>query len=458
MWSNGKPFRLSRRAVLRGASGVAIALPWLEAMTAERTSYAATASPRRFVAVYQPGGTILDRWTPSGSEQSFTLGPILAPFEPVKNQIIVLSGIDMKSARGGTAPYASGMVAWLTGKQQRGDWRTAYAQGPSIDQVLAERISNGRPISCLYSAVRWGTGICQGLVSPMDIVSYPTNPPFAPVAPRLDPVATWQALFGAAPDLVGWDQSILDVVDRRYARLAARLGGADRQRLEQHLTAVRELEQRFAASGGLGGRACSPPTFVDTSSSYDPASGLKSSFEDRAAVDPETDAAIPMVGKLMMDMLVMALACDRTAVGTLQWADAEAKYTLPWLGLSGTHHCYMNDCGFQPDECAQIATWYSQQHAYLLRRMMDVDMGGHSLLDETIVFFGSDIQDPASYSRTDMPFVLAGGGSALRTGRWVTYDHVSHNDLLVSLLRLFGGTETTFGDPEFSLAPLPNLT
>jgi hypothetical protein len=457
MWNSVKPFRLSRRALLRGASGVAIALPWLEAMTGERTSYAASAPPRRFVAVYQPGGTILDRWTPSGSEQSFTLGPILAPFEALKARIIVLSGVDMKSGTGGNAPYAGGMVAWLTGKKQQGSWLTAYAQGPSIDQLLAERISNARSISCLHIAVRWGTGVCQGLVSPMDIVSYSTNPPFTPVAPRLDPVATWQALFGAAPNR-DWDQSILDVVDRRYARLAARLGAADRERLDRHLTAVRELEKGLVASGGFGGRACSPQALVDTSSSYDPASGLKSSFEDRTAVDPETDAAIPTVGKLMMDMLVMALACDRTAVGVLQWADAEAKYTLPWLGLSGTHRCYMNDCGFQPDECAQIATWYSQQHAYLLQRMMEVDMGGHSLLDETVVFFGSDIQDPASYSRIDMPFVLAGGGGALRTGRWVTYDHVSHNDLLVSLLRLFGGTETSFGEPELSLGPLPNLT
>jgi hypothetical protein len=157
----------------------------------------------------------------------------------------------------------------------------------------------------------------------------------------------------------------------------------------------------------------------------------------------------------MMDMMVMALACDLTAVGTMQWSDAECEYSLPWLGLAGTQKFYMNDGGYQPSECEQIATWYYQQHAYLLQSMAGVDMGGHSLLDETVVFLGSDVQHPASYARTDMPFLLAGGG--LRTGRWLSYDHVSHNDLLVSLLRLFGGTETTFGDAKYSVGPLANL-
>ena len=451
-----KPFRLNRRALLRGAGGVAIALPWLEAMAPERESLAATTPPGRFVAVYQPGGTILERWTPVGSEQTFALGPILAPLESLKQQLLVLSGVDMKSAATGHAPHAHGMVAWLTGTAQQGQSSAYKVGGPSVDQVIARRISVGRALRSLNLCVRWGTGICQGRVHPMDIVSYADDEAFSPLTPRLDPTEIWTSLFGGAPPESEWDRSILDALDRRYERLAARLGNADRERLEKHLTSIRELEQSLGNWNGLGRPGCSPPPLVMTPG-YDPASGLKSSFEDRTAVDPETDAAIPTVGRFMMDMLVMALACDITAVGTMQWSDAEAKYTLPWLELVGTHHCYMNDCGFNPDECAQIATWYSEQHAYLLRRMMEVDMGGHSLLDETVVFIGSDIQDPSSYGMADMPFLLAGGGGAVRTGRWVTYDHVSHNDLLLSLSRLYGGTEMSFGNPEYSSGPLPNL-
>jgi len=451
--SKVRPFRLSRRAVLRGAGSAAIALPWLEAMAPERSSLAAPAPPRRFLAVYQPGGSILERWTPTGTEESFTLSPILAPLEAVKEQILVLSGVDMKSCAN-SSQYAGGMLAWLTGTSRPGSYQTTFAQAPSIDQLLADRISGKRPIASLNLAVRWGTGQCRGVVHPMDIVSYGTDAAFSPVAPRLDPVAIWNDLVGRKDTDGAWDQSILDAVDRRYARLAGRLGAADRQRLEQHLTRIRELEQRLSTAGSAKA-GCAAPTLVDTSD-YNPASGLTSPFN--GSNDPQTDAAIPKVGKLMMDIMVMALACDLTSVGTMQWSDAECEYSLPWLGLEDTHKCYMNDCGYQALPCERISTWYYEQHAYLLKRMAEVEMGGHSLLDETVVFLGSDIQSPTSYSKTDLPFVLAGGGGALRPGRWISYEHASHNDLLVSILRLFGGTETTFGDPMYSIGPLPNLT
>ena len=140
----GKPFRLNRRTVLRGAGSVALALPWLEAMEPVRDSVAASAADpaRRFLAVYQPGGTVLERWTPSGTESSFQLSPILSPFAPVQDRILVLSGLDMNSAQAGTTD-AAGMVAWLTGTAQResGDASDGYALGPSLDQVLAERLS-----------------------------------------------------------------------------------------------------------------------------------------------------------------------------------------------------------------------------------------------------------------------------------------------------------------------------
>ena len=121
----------------------------------------------------------------------------------------------------------------------------------------------------------------------------------------------------------------------------------------------------------------------------------------------------------MMDMLVMALACDLTAVATFQWSDTEAKHTFPWLALKDHHHYYQHDGGFRPAECEKICTWYSQQHLYLLQQMAAVDMGGHTLLDESVVFFGSELQDPPSHRKTNMPFFLAGNGGGLRTGRWL---------------------------------------
>jgi hypothetical protein len=444
--------RISRRTVLKGVGGLAIALPWLEIMGHGRRAGAAPLPANRFVAVYQPGGTVLDKWTPTGTEDAPVLSPILAPFEPMKSELLILSGIDMKSAVG--EQRQAGIIAWLTGTAQV-NAGTYPKAGPSIDQVLAARLSVGKRRPSLYQAVRWGTGKCHGLMSPMNISNFENKgPQWNPMPPALDPVAIWQDLFGpqgAAPTSATWDKSILDLVDRRYARLAGRLGAADRQRLDAHLTRLRAIERQVSDMAG-----CAPPVLIDTSD-YNPTSGLNSS-DDGSIKDFVTDAAIPKVGKLMMDMMVMALACDITRVATLQWSDTEAKHTFPWLGLTEHHAFYQNDGGYHPMECAQIATWYSSQHAYLLQQMSQVDMGGHSLLDESVVFFGSERQDPANYSKANMPFLLAGRGGGLRPGRWLRFSGVSHNNLLVSLLNLFGDNRTTFGTAQYSTGALTGLT
>ncbi|HWA71929.1 MAG TPA: DUF1552 domain-containing protein [Polyangiaceae bacterium] len=444
-------FRLSRRSLLRGASGVAIALPWLEIMQPERQSRAAPVAAKRFLSVYTPGGTVLSKWTPSGTETSFTLSPILSPFESVKSKLLVLSGLDMKSAVG--EQYQSGMVALLTGTKQAS---TLFAGGPSIDQVLAASASAGKSFPSLQFALRWGTGKARGKVSPFDILNFSNSSAFEPIAPRIDPVDIWNTLFRdrkpPTTDSSVWDKSILDALGGRYAALARRLGASDRQKLEQHLSKIREMERKLAE---ISQGRCSVPALIDTSD-YDPLAGLNSS-DTGSIVDAQTDAAIPKVGKLMMDMMVTALACDLTAVGTLQWSDGESKYTLPWLNLPQTHRFYMNDGGYHPLECEKIATWYSQQSAYLLQQMAAVDMGGHSLLDESVVFFGSEGQDPATHAKSDMPFLLAGGGGGLRGGRFLRYPNVSHNGLLASILNLFGDTRTTFGDPAYAVPPLDNL-
>jgi hypothetical protein len=453
---NRRPGRpLSRRLVLRGAGTIAIALPWLEAGGPPRAR-AAGAPASRFVTVYTPGGTVLDKWRPTGSETDFTPGPILAPLAPVQSKLLVLDGIDMKSGIG--EQHQAGIVGWLTGTPQSAT-RRDYADGPSIDQVIANRISRGKKAKAsIQMAVRWATGNAKGMLSPMNVANYEDNARFNPIPPRLDPQEIWTDLFGSPVGNEGAlrlerKKSILDFVDRRYAALAARLGAADKARIEQHLTKLREVEQGLAKLPPGGGACLKAPARVDTRG-YDPRAGFMSSTDTGAVT---SDAIIPKVGRFLTDMLVMALACDLTAVASLQWSDTEAKHTFPWLDLPEHHHFYQHDGGFRPAECEKIYTWYSQQHAYLLQQMDAVDMGGHTLLDESVVFFGSEIQDPPSHNRVNVPFLLAGGGGGLRGGRWVKYRNPSHNDLLVSILNLFGDTRQTFGDPKFCTGPLPGL-
>jgi hypothetical protein len=459
-------FRLSRRAVLRGAGSIAVALPWLEIMREERPARAAGVAAKRFVGVYTPGGTVHadasastfpEQWTPTGTETSFELSPILAPYEPVKSNLLVLSGIDMKSASG--EQQQSGLIAWLTGaKQAQANNLPGYATGPSIDQVLSSRLTTGNALSSLELAVRWGTGKTHGKVTPMGVVSFSNDEQFTPRPPLIDPVDIWTKLFGsinpASAKSANFDKSILDYVDRRYASLSAKLGAADKRRIDQHLSAIRQLELEL---GQMVNARCAAPTLIDTSD-YDPLSGLTST-DSGTVTDPTTDAAIPKVGKLMLDMLVMALTCELTSVATFMWTDCEAKHSYPWLNLPETFYFYQNGGGYQPQACAQIGTWYASQNSYLLQEMAKVDVGGHSLLDESVVFFGSEVSNPATHKKNDMPFLLAGGGGGLRTGRWLNYSSASHNDLLVSILGRFNDEVVTFGDPDYCTGgPLPNLT
>lgn len=433
---------------------MAVALPWLEIMSPERPARAAAAPAKRFVGVYTPGGTVLENWRPTGTEDAFTLSTILQPLAPVKERVLVVSGVDMTCKKG--EQNQAGLIALSTGTAQQLIPNNDFASGPSIDQVLAKQLSKNNRLPSLELAVRWGTGKAHGLTSPIDIYSYADTPQWDPITPRLDPVQIWQDLFGALPTVTTaaqvWDKSILDAVDRRYAKLAKRLGAADRQRLEAHLAKIRDLEQRVAQSA-----KCGAPELPDISD-YDPRSGL-SSGDAGEIKDIKTDAAIPKVGKLMIDMLVMALACDITSVATLMWSDTEAKHTFPWLGLNEHLHCYLNDCGYQPVPLTTIFTWYVSQHAYLLDALASQQgSDGQSLLDETVVFFGSHIQDPATSNNVDMPFLLAGGGGGLRTNRWLQNSHASHNDFLLALLNLCGDQRTTFGTPEFCTGPLGGLS
>lgn len=460
--------RLNRRALLRGAGGLAIALPWLEIMGAPRTANAGgTAVAKRFVSVYTPGGTVIDngqgenRWRPTGSEADFQLSPILAPLEAVKSKLLVMDGLQMASAAG--EQHQGGIIAWLTGTGQVGN---GYSAGPSIDQVIANLTPGKYPRASIQMAVRWGTGKSHGLLHPINCANFEDNETFDAIPPRLDPQEIFDSFFGTLdPDnggeaeaRIARKQSILDFVDRRYETLAPGMGTADKRKLDQHLEKIRELEMSLDNNIGTSA-VCQIPTHVDTSD-YNPTTGLDAD-DTGSVVDGSTDAAIPKVGTFMMDMLVMALACDITPVASLQWSDTEAKHTFPWLDLMQHHHYYQHDGGFRPEELEAIMTWYSQQHAYLLEAMDAVDMGGHTLLDESVVFFGSELSQPPTHSKADMPFLLAGGGGGLRGGRFLRNEALSdnsHNNLLTAILNLFGDGRQSFGDAEHNSSPLDSLT
>jgi hypothetical protein len=471
-----KKFRLNRRAVIRGGGTIAIGLPWLECMLTDTAADAQTpTTAQRFIAVYQPGGTVRsgmngDRYTPTGgtsaNDQAIpTLSPILTPLNSVKTKINIVDGLTMNCAVG--EQHQAGIIGLLSGTEQNTP-NTVYAHGPSIDQRLASRVLTGKPIRSLELAIRWATGKSHGRLHPINSLNFEDNTSFSPIPPRIDPQVIWDEVFGsimtgtptnAEAIRINRKKSILDFVDRKYVALSMRLGAGDRVRLQEHLDKIRDIEMGLVPPT-TPPAMCAAPTKVDTSD-YNPKSGTNSA-DDGSIHDTQTDAAIPKVGKFMMDMAVMAMACDRTAVVSIQWSDTEAKHTFPWLNLPDHHHFYQHDGGFRPTECEKIANWYSEQHAYLLTKMQSQIMGpdNRTLLDDAVVFFGSEIQKPDTHTKDNMALMVAGNGGGMRTGRWLRYTNQPHNNLLVSILRLFGQNVTTFGNTKYSTGPLngPTLT
>ncbi len=458
-------FRLNRRAVLRGAGSLAVALPWLEAMGGEEQvarAQAQGAPAKHFISVFQPGGCVRDRYFPTGTETAPVLSSVLAPLQPSLAKLIVTKGLRCESALG--EQHQAGIIAFLTGSTQvkNGDV-LGFSHTPSIDQIIAGRVLKGKKFGSLQMAVRWATGLSSGRLHPINCANFEDNADATPIPPKLDPQKIFTDVFGsldagaAQDEQVAEQKSILDYLDHRYDALGQQLGASDKLKLDAHLTKIRELETTLSTQITKSA-LCQKPAAVD-SKGYNPDTGINSAPNGEIR-DENTDALIPIVGKFFMDMTVMALACDVTGVVSLQWTDTEAKHTFPWLNLHDHHHFYQHDGGFKPDQCAQIDTWYAGQHNYLLQELDKVDVGGGvTLLDESVVYFGSELGEPPTHDKHDMPYLLAGKGGGLLGGRFIQYPETSHNNLLLAILHLFGLSELqTVGTPDYSRGVLPKLT
>jgi hypothetical protein len=441
--------QLSRRTVLRGA-GVALALPLLEAMHPRRAR-AAGAIPKRFVTMFTPNGTIYPNWVPTGTETSFTLSPILAPLEPYHDDLVVVSGLYQQG--GGGDGHQSGIGGMLTGQSLNpGPFQgganagsAGWANGISVDQQIAATIGGGTSLPSLELGVEVGSADDWGRMV--------YGAPNQPLIPEENPSLAYQRLFamkGATPDqlaaLRARKKSILDAVRGQFQAVSTRLGSGDRARLDQHATALRDIETRLDAQA-TPGLACVDPG----------APALPSSLTD--------NDSYPAIGKLQMDILAVALACDLTRVASLQWSRSVSLTRFTWLSPSITdpHH----DLSHKPDDDAtsqdkltRINTWYASQLAYLLEKLATAqETDGTRLLDATLVFWCNELGKGNTHSRQLAPYVLAGkAGGALRTGRFLTYTgDLPHNNLLVSMLQAMDVSVTTFGKDEWCTGPLSGL-
>lgn len=448
---------IPRRTLLRGAGGVALALPFLNAMR-PRVAQAAAGVPKRFVVFFSANGTIKDQWQPSGTETSFTLSPILAPLAAHQNDLLIMRGLNNEAsyiyepnahdASMATMLTASKLVKGPSGTGRAGHVLDGTSAGPSIDQEIARVIGGATKFPSLELGVQSTTTILEPMVVRMCYRGTAGNAKSTP--PEDDPKKVFARLFmdaGSSSDalkaLAAQRKSVLDSVLRDFKRLQAKVGSDDRQKLERHASAVRDFELTLDKLGGPGGATCQVPA-APPDVNLDPVDCVQDERPAKCAGDYQT------LGKAQMDMLALALACDLTRVVTLQWSTAESTVFFKSLKASGEHHLMSHDAKGNREDLIKISTWYAQQFSYLLDALKtDTDADG-SVLDSSVVLWANELSDGDTHNRRDLGWIIAGkGNGAIRPGRSVRYTNNTTNQLFASFMTMFGSPSQGFGDPQF---------
>lgn len=423
-------FALSRRAVLRGmlgGSALAMGLPPLEAMfDGNGVSYASCGtSPRRFGMFFWGNGVIPDNWIPATEGPDWELTEQLAPLAGVKEDIAVLTGLEVKT--GNSNPHDSGPAGLLSGSEliSVGGHQT-YA-GPTFDQILAREIGGDTLYRSLEVGVQPGV---RGL-------SY--NGPDAQNPPVWDPAVLFERLFGATfrepggepiiDPTLALQRSVLDAVLDDAGRLNARLGAVDRQRLDQHMTAVRDLELRIARlqEDPPDLAACVRPGAPPV---LDPIDGR-----------PQMSAR----SRVMSDLVTMAYACDLTRVLTYWYSQPVNDVLYP--GAEAGHHVLTHDePGDQPQVNA-IVIQIMNDFAYFIDSLRSIPEGDGTLLDNSVILGTTDVSYARTHQIHEYPIVVAGTCcGALRNGfhyRSVSFESATHVPL--SIMRAMGAPIAEFG-------------
>lgn len=432
---------LSRRSFLGGA-GVMVSLPLLEAMIPRKAEAGGVGPVQRLLAWYVPNGIHMPAWTPADTGPGFTLTPILQPLAALQSEILVVSGLDNAPAESeGPGDHASGTSGFLTCTHVTKS-ETTITNGISMDQVYAQHIGAQTVIPSLQLGIDGGgnSGGCDSGYS----CAYSRNISWVgntPLSKLTSPATTFDLLFAgfdpgaSAQELAQRKTNRLSVLDYTRAdaeKLRLRLGKTDKVKLEEYLDSVRDLELKVAADDAA------PQCEVGPS--------------------PGEPADITSHIRLMCDVMVKAFECDRTRTISFMAANAGNNRSYGFLGHPNGHHQYSHH-NSEPANLAAIQainTWEIEQLAYLLERMSSiVEPDGSTLLDSSMVYFSSEIEDGNAHRHFNLPVLLAGrGGGVIETGRHIVHDGVPMANLFLAMLQGLGVDVDSFGDDSSGALPL----
>lgn len=451
-----QPPVLHRRTFLRGL-GAAMALPMLEAMMPVRAMAAAAGaaakSPTRMAFLFVPNGAHMPDWTPLATGADFDLPYILEPLAPYKNELLILSGLAQDKGRSngdGGGDHARSAGSWLTCSQPLKSEGSQIRVGISADQMAAHAVGNQTRFGSLELGLEPGRqgGKCDTGYS----CAYSNNISWrnesTPMTREINPRLVFERLFSnAVPKEVGESQkrrelykkSILDFVLEDAKSLRSKVGGNDRQKLDEYLTAVREIEQRVEEAEKA---VASANTSV--ANGYEIPEGIPESYEEHA--------------RLMADMMVLAFQSDTTRVCTYMLANEGSNRSYKNIGVADGHHSLSHHQGDHAKQMKirEINRFHMQQFAYLLERLRSIPEGDGTLLDHSMLVYGGGIGDGDRHNHDDLPLLMAGrANGTIQTGRHLKYaSETPMANLLVSMLHRMGANVDSFGD---STGPLRGL-
>jgi Protein of unknown function (DUF1552) len=443
--------------MLRGM-GAAMALPVLDAMVPALTKAATVAqkiSPTRMVFVYVPNGIDMRNWTPAADGRVFDLPKILSPLKPVQDDLLVLSGLGDHGGMAlgdGPGDHARASASFLTGVHPKKTAGSDISVGVSVDQLAAQKIGSATRLSSLELGCEDGhlAGNCDSGYSCAYVNSISWRTPTVPNPPEVNPREVFERLFGsdesagdptARKRTARYQQSILDLVADDTRRLQGGLGRTDKRKLDEYFTAVREVERQVEMmEKQIAQNGVAPPSLAKPD-------GIPIEFADHA--------------RLMFDLLTIALQTDTTRISTFMLAREGSNRSYREIGVPEGHHGlshHRNDPSLM-DKVAKINQHHMEQFAYFLSKLKNTKEGDGSLLDSTMVLYGSGISDGNKHNHDDLPVLLAGGSQKFQTGRHVRYSEtVPVASLYLSILDAAGVPTERFGDSQGRLQFLSDLT
>lgn len=442
--------RLSRRAVLRGI-GTAVSLPLLEAMLPlSAIAQSAPKAKMRMAFLFVPNGVSMEHWTPAASGAGFELPSVLQPLEGVRKQVSVLTGLAQHNAHAlgdGPGDHARSAAAWLTGVHPKKTAGSDIRNGISADQVAAQRIGKQTRFASLEIGCERGAqaGDCDSGYSCAYSNSISWRSESSPVAKETNPRLVFERLFGNGDADEGeaaraqrdrYRKSILDMVNDDANALRGRLGLKDRQKLDEYLDGVREIEKRLERI-----EKENPERFL---SNAQRPKGVPADYGEHI--------------RLMGDMMVLAFQADLTRICTFMFANEGSNRSYRPLGISDGHHdiSHHGKDAAKVEKKRQIDRYHVDQLAYVLGRMQSIKEGDGTLLDNTMLVYGGGISDGDRHNHDNLPILLCGGGAAgLKPGRHYEFQrNTPMNNLFLSMLDRVGVPIETLGDSTGKLREL----